>query len=160
MQMPTETEKSIFFFLDEFGNLGRLPGFSSLITAVRKRRVSVSLVLQSITQLNEMYGDNGAEIIMENCASKLYFPGLSIKTCEMLSRTLGKKTVFYDAKEFSESDVVLQQELKQKREVAKPLLFPDEIRRMEKNKALFLHSNLAPMMLDILPYYENREIGR
>jgi type IV secretory pathway TraG/TraD family ATPase VirD4 len=48
------------FFLDEFGNLCKLRNFSSIITTLRKRRCSVSIIFQELSQLEKIYGDKDA----------------------------------------------------------------------------------------------------
>ncbi|MED7636213.1 UNVERIFIED_CONTAM: type IV secretory system conjugative DNA transfer family protein, partial [Limosilactobacillus fermentum] len=42
-------------FLDEFANVGRIPNFDKLIATIRSRKVSVSIILQTIAQLKTMY---------------------------------------------------------------------------------------------------------
>jgi type IV secretory pathway TraG/TraD family ATPase VirD4 len=44
----------IYCLLDEFGNM-TIPNFSTVITTIRKYKVSLSILLQSLTQLEKNY---------------------------------------------------------------------------------------------------------
>ena len=52
----------VYFLLDEFGHL-TITDFPSIITTTRQRRISLSIVLQSLSQLEERYGPKGAQTI-------------------------------------------------------------------------------------------------
>lgn len=47
----------IYMYMDEFGNLGKINDFNTILTTVRKYGVSVSLILQDIQQLTNIYGN-------------------------------------------------------------------------------------------------------
>lgn len=79
----------IYFLLDEFGHLS-IPDFPAIITTTRARRISLSIVLQSLSQLEERYGRQGANTILAGgVASRVFFSGMDIDTAQMLARTLG-----------------------------------------------------------------------
>lgn len=144
----------IFFLLDEFGNTGAIPNFSSLITTLRKRKVSVSIVLQDLEQLVNIYGkSDSSTIINGGCASRLYFPGLSLSTCEELERILGKATLRY----MEASTHKIGEESDSARDVTtgRSLMTSDEIRTMNNNQGIFISGNLRPVKLKITPWYKN-----
>lgn len=60
--------------LDEFANIGQIPNFDKLIATIRSREISVSIILQSQSQLKAIYKD-AAEIISDNCDSVLSLSG-------------------------------------------------------------------------------------
>ena len=59
------------FILDEFANLPRIPGMSTMITAARSRNIRFYLVIQSDNQLKDSY-DTEAETIKTNCLNWVY----------------------------------------------------------------------------------------
>ncbi len=133
----------IFCMLDEFGNVGKLPNFSNLITTLRKRKVSVSLILQDQQQLSLVYGKMEAEVIINGgCQNKLFFSGLSLETCEQVSRILGKTITYEDI-------------ASKKGERSVSLLAPSEVRMMPFE--IFLHHNAPPMRVNLRPFYKVRE---
>lgn len=79
-------------FLDEFANVGRIPNFDKLVATIRSRKVSVSIILQTIAQLKTMYKDSW-ETIVGNCDSVLFLGGNEQSTTEWLSKLLGKETI-------------------------------------------------------------------
>lgn len=78
--------------LDEFANIGEIPNFDRLIATIRSREISVSLVLQTKSQLKAMYKDN-AETIEGNCDTVLFLGGKEKTTLKDLSESLGKETI-------------------------------------------------------------------
>jgi type IV secretion system protein VirD4 len=54
MQSLDNTKMPIYTLLDEFGHQ-TIPHFSSIITTIRKYKVSISIILQSISQLEAKY---------------------------------------------------------------------------------------------------------
>ncbi len=146
----------MFVFLDEFANIGKINDFSLLITTLRKRKVSLSIILQDIMQLENLYGQADASVILNGgCASKIFFPGLSHKTCEDLSRTLGTQTVKYEEPGLTGSNS------NRMREMGVPLMRPEEIATMKSSQAIFVHSNLKPVLIKkVKPWFKNRKLKR
>ena len=108
----------MFFFLDEFGNMGEIPRFASIATTLRKRRCSISIVLQSMSQLNSTYGEDEAETILDGgMSTALYLSGLGLKICEDVEKLLGKNTVY---------DTVTGGMSEKARTVAQPLMSSDD----------------------------------
>lgn len=159
MDLPKDDKPylPIYFLLDEFGNMGKLPSFSNIITTLRKRKCSCSLVLQDIEQINNIYGKSEASTIVNGgCSSKIFFPGLSLQTCEELERTLGKATIRY--MESGTHKIGEETDTARDMTVGRSLLTADEIRTMNDNQAVFITGNKRPVMLKMKPYYRNRTL--
>ena len=160
MQLPQINQPylPIFFFLDEFGNAGKLLNFSTLITTLRKRKVSLSLILQDVEQLTHVYGNADASVILNGgCATRLFYPGLSFSTCQELSNILGNQTIVfresgYDGRSGLSSG--------RDREVARALLTPDEIRTLKPDQAILIHSREYPVMLKTTPWFKNYKVKK
>ncbi len=58
--------------LDDFAASATIPDFDKIISVIRSRDVSVSVVLQSISQLNSMYGEAASRTILNNCDHILF----------------------------------------------------------------------------------------
>lgn len=144
----TFTGKSlpIYFLLDEFGHL-TIPQFSSIITTTRQRNISISIILQSISQLEARYGKNDAHTILHGgVATRIFSPGLDTQTNQMLAQTLGTKR-----QEITTSEDVIQVK-------DDPILEAYQIRTMQDREALFLFANKKPIKLSITRYFENRTL--
>jgi type IV secretion system protein VirD4 len=138
----------IYFLLDEAGHL-TIPNFPSIITTTRQRKISISMVLQSESQLEERYGKQGAHTILHGgMASRLYFSGMDIDTATQLTKTIGEVRVErFDA--FGNMRV--------EREA---LMTPPALRAMPDNQVLYLYANKRPALLTVTPYYERRDLVR
>lgn len=56
------------FILDEFANFTKIDTFQSMLTVSRGRNIRFVICLQSFAQIEERYGKEGAQNIMDNCA--------------------------------------------------------------------------------------------
>ena len=128
----------VYCLLDEAGHT-KIPNLATTITTIRKYNVSISLILQSLTQLDTAYGRDEAETIINGgINSQIYFAGLDLNTCKRLEQILGTREIN-----------------KEGREVIRPLMDSQTIRMMKQDTALYLFSNLKPTLLYLKPYYKN-----
>ena len=133
----------VYFFLDEFGNLGFIPDFPTIATTLRKRRSSLNIILQDDAQLRERYGQNGAQSILAGgMGNKLFFAGLDYGACHYVENVLGHAT---------EVDKGTSTEVAQ-RTVARPLLTSAEIRQLPRNQAILISGRLPPVKIKIFSY--------
>lgn len=89
--------------LDEFANIGQIPEFETKVATIRKYEISVSIILQSLTQLQKMYKDNWSELV-GNCDTTIYLGGgADTVTTKWLSELLGKETRAVASETFGKS---------------------------------------------------------
>ena len=78
-------------FLDDFAASSRIPDFARIISIIRSRSISVSIILQSKSQLDGMYGEHDSASIINNCDHILIFgPGSDLDTANFVSTHLNK----------------------------------------------------------------------
>ncbi|GHU27220.1 conjugal transfer protein [Betaproteobacteria bacterium] len=145
--IPKKEDLPLFILYDEFGH-ANIPDFDIVITNMRKYKVSLSLVLQSFSQLETQYEKEKANTIIEGGVnSKLFFSGTSQKTAQEIETMLGKvirQETYHTEKNEQRTN---RNEYN--------LLNADEIRTLPDNQAFFLTGNKKPILLDVLPYYQN-----
>lgn len=73
------------FFLDDFASNTCIPDFDKLISVIRSRDISVSIIIQSLSQLNSLYGPDKAMTIINNCDHCLYLGGQDVDAAKYLS---------------------------------------------------------------------------
>ena len=78
------------FILDDFATNAYIPDFHNIISVIRSREIYVSIILQSITQLNALYGKDNAETIINNCDNCLYLGGQDVETARFMSLKANK----------------------------------------------------------------------
>jgi type IV secretory pathway TraG/TraD family ATPase VirD4 len=133
----------VYCLLDEAGHTA-IPNLATIITTIRKYNVSISLILQSLTQLETAYGKSQSDTIVNGgIASQIYYSGLDLPTCENLERRLGKI-------EKQETD-----NRGNKKTIRKPLMEAQHIHRMRDATALYLFKNKKPTFLKLRPYFKS-----
>jgi type IV secretion system protein VirD4 len=81
-------KEPVYFILDEFANIGQIPDFDQKISTSRSRKISFSVILQNLDQLEAIY-EKSYETIMGNCDTHLFLGSNSYKTLEYFSKALG-----------------------------------------------------------------------
>lgn len=78
------------FILDDFATNAVITDFHNLTSVIRSREIYVSIILQSITQLNAIYGQDNATTIINNCDNCLYLGGQDITTAKFIAEKANK----------------------------------------------------------------------
>lgn len=81
--------EQILLLMDEFPRFGRIEGMASAMVTLRSKGVSICLMIQSLAQLDELYGENGRRIILDNCAYKVILGANDPETQKALSDLAG-----------------------------------------------------------------------
>ena len=87
----TRLQIPVRLYLDDFANL-IIPDMDKTISVIRSREISVSIVLQSVTQLEGLYGHDKAMTIIDNCDHLLYLGGQSVETARFIGAKANKPT--------------------------------------------------------------------
>jgi type IV secretion system protein VirD4 len=80
------------FILDEFANTGKIPNFEEDLATVRKYEISMTMILQNLSQLKNMY-EKTWSAILGNCDTTLFLGGADMETNEYIVKLLGKETI-------------------------------------------------------------------
>lgn len=78
--------------LDDFATNACIPDFDKTISVIRSREIYVSIILQSLTQLEDLYGHAKAMTIVNNCDNLLYLGGQDLETAEFIGVKIDKPT--------------------------------------------------------------------
>ncbi len=84
-------EKNVqtLILMDEFASFGKIPFFEDDIATLRSKSVNIFIVLQSISQLDGIYGVNARKVIMDNCSHALIFGCNDTETRTYFSEMIG-----------------------------------------------------------------------
>ena len=149
LQVPT------YFILDEFANIGQIPDFDQKISTSRSRKISFSVILQNLDQLEAIY-DKSYETIIGNCDTHVFLGSNSQKTVEYFSKALGEKTISHNSLStsrdkqhhktgYSNSDQIM----------ARALMTPDELRRMDNDICIIFEKGLRPIKANKFYYFKH-----
>jgi type IV secretion system protein VirD4 len=89
-QLPDDGEKlSVLLILDEFARLGRAQVIANAFSYVRGYGLRLLPVIQSRSQLRNVYGEHGADEIVSNCGVEIAFTPKELRVAKELSERLG-----------------------------------------------------------------------
>jgi len=146
---PTSNELDIFGFLDEMGN-AYINDFNISINNVRKYRVSLSLVFQGISQLEDKYGKEKAKAIKAGIGSFLIYRGSDLDTNTEFSQIIGDRAI---TQRENFTDIKTSYE-------RMPLLAPDQLRTMGSNQAVFISTYKQATVIDCVGYFNHSRYSR
>ena len=75
----------IHLLCDDFAVGAQIPSFAEYISIFREKKISVSILLQSESQLRSMYGDADSTTIINNCDRYIYMGGTDLKTARNIA---------------------------------------------------------------------------
>ena len=81
---------SVRFILDDFATNTVIPDFDSIISVIRSREIYVSIIIQSLSQLEGLYGHAKAMTIINNCDNCLYLGGQDVETASYFSLKMNR----------------------------------------------------------------------
>lgn len=83
--------RKVNYILDEFASFPKITDFDSMISAARSRNIRFTMILQGLTQLYGVYGDNGGGNIWGNCANTFFFTSREDELLDSIVKLGGKK---------------------------------------------------------------------
>ncbi len=133
----------VHFLMDEFANVSLPDDFEKILSVMRSREVSVSIILQNLAQLKALF-EKQWESIVGNCDSFLFLGGNEKETHKYVSELLGKETISTTnngkTKGRSGSFSTNYQQ------TGRELLTPDEVRMLDNDYALLFLRGERPVM--------------
>lgn len=75
---------------DDFATGGQIPEFQHHISIFREKGIAVMMLVQSLSQLEAMYGRNGAVTIVDNSDNLVYLGGNDLETAAQIARRINK----------------------------------------------------------------------
>lgn len=134
----------VHFLMDEFANVSLPDDFDKILATMRSRNVSVSIILQNVTQLKALF-EKQWESILGNCDELLYLGGNETSTHKLISESyLGKETI--DLNTYGKSTGHSGSYSTNWQITGRELLTPDEVRMLDNRKALLFIRGERPIM--------------
>ena len=145
----------VFFILDEFANIGKIPDFDKKISTSRSRGIQFSVILQNLDQLEAVY-EKSYETIMGNCDTHVFLGSNSFKTVEYFSKTLGEKTISRASTSINRDKQYHRQGVSDSEQImGRALMTPDELRRMDNDLCIIFVKGIKPVKAKKYYYFES-----
>ena len=76
--------------MDDFASGAKIPDFDKIISVIRSRDISVSIIIQSLSQIESLYSRAEAMTIINNCDHILFMGSRDVETAEFIAYHLGR----------------------------------------------------------------------
>lgn len=142
----------VHFLMDEFANVALPDEFDKLLSTMRSREISVSIIIQNLAQLKALF-EKQWESIVGNCDEFLYLGGNEQSTHEYVSKLLGKETI--DTNSYGQSKGRNGSYSTNRQLAGRELMTPDEVRMLDNRYALLFIRGERPvedLKFDILKH--------
>ena len=141
----------LLLMLDEFPQLKKMETIGNTLAICAGYGVKICIVVQNITQLNEIYTKDGSNKIISNSQVQIYMTPSEYETAKVLSDTMGTKTIITSS---ISSNGTFSGGSTSKSEQQRNLMNPDEILRMNKDEnQLVLVQGGKPIMAKKIRWY-------
>ena len=133
----------VHFLMDEFANVSLPDDFDKILSVMRSRGVSVSIILQNLAQLRALF-EKQWESIVGNCDEFLYLGGNEQSTHKYVSELLGKSTI--DTNTYGKSSGRSGNYSTNYQISGRELLTPDEVRMLDNQYAILFIRGERPVL--------------
>ena len=133
----------VHFLMDEFANVSLPDDFDKILSVMRSREVSVSIILQNLAQLKALF-EKQWESIVGNCDEFLYLGGNEQSTHKYVSELMGKETIdmnTYGKSTGNNGNYSTNYQLN-----GRELMTPDEVRLLDNKYAILFIRGERPVM--------------
>ena len=133
----------VHFLMDEFANVSLPDDFDKILSVMRSREISVSIILQNLAQLKALF-EKQWESIVGNCDEFLYLGGNEQSTHKYVSDLLGKATI--DTNTYGKSTGHSGNYSTNYQNTGRELMTPDEVRMLDNDKAILFIRGERPIL--------------
>ena len=133
----------VHFIMEEFANVSLPDDFDKILSVMRSRGVSVSIILQNMAQLKALFPSQW-ENLVGNCDEFLYLGGNEKSTHNYISELLGKETL--DTNTYGKSTGRQGNYSTNYQITGRDLLTPDEVRILDNRYALLFMRGERPIV--------------
>lgn len=148
-QLPAKGALPVYILYDEFGH-SVIPHFSAVANTLRGYKASLSIVLQSVAQLEARYQKADAAAILGGFNTLVAYSASDPQTAAFFSQIIGK------IRERVREDYTSLHEHIHEHE----LMLSNEVRTIAENEAIIVSRNRNPIKTRTVRYFENRTFAR
>ncbi|HFU4432856.1 TPA: VirD4-like conjugal transfer protein, CD1115 family [Streptococcus suis] len=145
---------------DEIAQVGKIPNLPPVISVIRSREISLKLMIQSLSQLQELYGEKNTKTILNNCGTVVYLGSNDSDTLKWLSERSGKMTI--NDWNVSENRGRNGSSTLQNAKLGRELLTPHEVATIAPDEALVFiakHNVYRDKKFDLLKHRRATELA-
>jgi type IV secretion system protein VirD4 len=126
--------------IDEAGR-SAIPSLAEHATTVVGRKITLWVAVQSLSQLDVVYGKERATVLRENMDSTIFYRANDQHTAEYLERCLGRKSDYAHSQTMRDGEETSEGRMEQ----GIPLLTAQEIKQLRDDDIIAYHRELPPL---------------
>lgn len=151
----------VLMMIDEFRQLGRMDDLVSKLTINAGYGFRMCLILQDVSQLDELYGKSNRETTVSACQVKLFIRINDMATSEYVSEMLGSRTqeVVTPTIRAGHGGMFSRQD-RSIHYIERPLRAPQELREMSEDIAILLVPNAPPFEIRKIRHYADKPFAK
>lgn len=149
-------ERTVYFILDEFGNLPKIKDFTNWLTTSRKMKIFFLIMLQSTEQLDEIYGKEKAKTICDNCHLQMYLGASSDTTIDYFQKKFGTYTAIQRNMSLDTSNTNVTDFKGQTNLAKKDLVTKSELQQIKQGEMYSYILRQKPMHTHLLPIFDKQ----
>ena len=143
--------------MDEFANMPKVNNLDKIITVARSRKIHLNMIIQSYAQLENVYGKETANIVMDNCNSKLFLGTPSQETREAFSKELGNYQIKVSSKSKNEGGDAKGGSTSTQLQ-SRPLLYPSDLDKLKEGNIIVKIFGSFPINSQMYQYWKAPDI--
>ncbi len=125
------------FILDEFANMPPLKDVDSMVSAARSRDIRFTFIIQNFAQLNDIYGEEVAQVIKGNCGNLVYLISTELAALKEISEMCGEIKSKDDDKTAST-----------------PLITVSDLQKLKLGEAIIIRLRMHPFKTKYTPNFK------
>ena len=147
----------LLLLLDEFSQFKKFEVVAEQIPFVRSFGIRIMAFIQSVSQLNEYYGSDGAKALLDNFQIKVFLKASAPETCEYFEKMLGRKTYIKKSASMSSGrkSIGVDNITESSSEMGRSLLTAEEIMNLPGYDELIFRPNIHPYRAKKIQYFSD-----
>jgi type IV secretion system protein VirD4 len=147
--------KPVLLLIDEAGRTA-IPSLADHATTVVGRGISLWIAIQSLSQLEAVYGRPRARVLRDNMDTQVFYRPSDLETAEFLERSLGRKSGYAHSESVGEGTYTSEGLSEQ----AVPLMTAQAIKQMEDTDIIGFHRRMPPFRAKRMDWRDFPELAK
>lgn len=145
---------SLLLMLDEFPAIGNIPYVKEAAGYIAGYKIQLLTIFQNVSQLNEIYGEQGRKTLLANHSCKVVFAPNEQDDAEYFSREIAYITTKSVAESRNTRETYVSQG-KSKSEAKRALMLPQELKQLPFKNEIILLNGENPIKCEKALYYND-----
>lgn len=150
-----ELKHALLLILDEFPAIGQIPYVKEAAGYIAGYKIQLLTIFQNVSQLNEIYGDQGRKTLLANHSCKIVFAPNEQEDAEYFSREIAYVTTTSRSKSRNSHKVSVSRGTSES-EAKRALMLPQELKQLAFDEEIVLLNGENPIRCGKALYFKDR----